>query len=159
MKNKTETRFTGNWVSPTVHVTKNGVFAPRRKVLTNGIEHYKLAMLDHIVRDLRSGYEVRLTDSDGNDVLRLFPFMDTHCKEMSVVAQSMQGLRKCISDIKPKIVRVKPNETEVVNAKHVAEITEECHTKRGERIWVTPDQMVECPKCGFEFRIGRPEGK
>ena len=157
MDKKQETRYTGCWK---VEVRSKGHgYAPRRKVVTEKETlRYEIRDLDDIMADLRAGHEVRLTYRD-QDCIRLFPLMDTRCKGMNVIAQSMGYFRDCLSDIKPKIIKVSRKECKEIEATDVNQMTERAHLQRAERTWVTPDTVVACPKCGFEFRIGRPAGK
>ena len=146
-------RYGGEWM---VEITKDGRRnAPSRKVVTERETlRYQLKQFGGIMDDLRAGHEVRLAFG-GMDCVRLFPLMDTKCESMKVVAETMGDFRNCLKDIRPKLFRVTRSEAREVGKRDVAALAEEARDRRRERVWVTPDAMVECPRCGFAFRVGR----
>ena len=162
---KTETRYTGDWK---VFVKKSGDHITR-KVVTKGVRKvYCFKTLFELEHDLREGYEVRLTfdNNVGNQVecVRLIPMMKPDCSGMYVSAQPMGELCSTLKDIKPKLIRRaqggthEPSEISASAAKKIwSDVAGKRNEHRGEkREWVTPDTVVECPKCGYEFRVGRP---
>ena len=115
-----------------------------RKVLTKGEYRVELPYYADIGGALRKGYEVRLT-IDGKDVVRLFPLVEQDMKTMVVSAQTMGKFRTdTYVGKKTRIVR-KSGEMSVEEAKNLND----------EYVHVSPDTMVECPKCGHRFRVGK----
>ena len=109
---------------------------------------------DFTKRKLRQGYEVILTDRDGHNVLRLFPCMNTDFTEMYVSAQTLGDFRhKTLEGIKWHTTYYgfarSNNEVRELN-----EDEREANAKR-KFIEVTPDTIINCPKCGTEIRVGR----
>ena len=76
-------------------------------------------------------------------------------KKIELVARVAKDspLGGCLADKKPIIVHCgrQLDETEA------DELVSEAREKDKKRVSVTPDMMVTCPKCGFEFRVGRKE--
>ncbi len=146
----------GNW-DPEVTIQRDGARhrALRRKVVTKGIVHVRAAkILEGIVRNLRKGYEVRLTDNAENDAIRIFPIASKDCRRMYVRTQAMGGLCEVLKD-KTLVVT---HGGEQLSERETERIVNEQHERYEEdrRLHVTPDTMVTCPNCGTEFRVGRP---
>ena len=162
---KSETRFTGDWE---VGVVKRGN-SIRRKVVTKGVRKvYCFKTLFELEHDLREGNEVRLTFANdcGNEIdcVRLIPMMKTDFSGMYVCAQTMGELCDSLKGIKTKLIRraqAGKHEPREISASQANKMWREANDKRNEesrekREWVSPDTVVECPKCGYEFRVGRP---
>ena len=167
MSRKTTTtgqaRFAGaNWDSDnmTVRLRSNGDRV-KRKVLTRGVTCITLneGTFRDIMHYLRFGNEVRLMFPGMLDAIRLFPCMDQKREKMSVIAQTMGDFREVLADKKVRLV----HKGKEVSRKYLGEMEKHAREMRlgqyaraVERAYVTPDTVVECPKCGFEFRVGRP---
>ena len=166
MKKPTTTerpRFAGaNWDDDgmTVRLSGGGEKV-RRKVLTNGVTLIPVdrATANDIIHHLRFGNEVRLIFPEMEDAIRLFPCMDQKRERMSVIAQTMGDFREVLADKKVRLV----HKGKEVSRKYLGEMEKHAREMRlgqyaraVERAHVTPDTVVECPKCGFEFRVGRP---
>ena len=155
-KKSNEPRYEGtNWDEPIVRVRRNGSTRQqvKRKVLTRGIKRIHAFALtkEAIVKYLREGYEVRITDANDKDMIRLFPCMSKDMKKLTITAQTMGEFRECISD---KKVHIYHGGKEL--SKHQAEkMVIEQRERVENRLAVTPDTVVTCPKCGTEFRVGK----
>jgi len=92
---------------------------------------------------VREGYDVTLCEA-----VRFYACV-SRLETPFVAAQTMGNFRRSIAD---KAVRP------VLHGRNVsvARVKELDRQARRERRHVTPDTMVACPKCGFEFRVGRP---
>ena len=158
-----KTRFEGvNWDEPIVNVVKSGRSGQsclKRKVMTRGIMRIRAfaPTKEAIVKCLREGYEVRITDAMDNDIIRLFPCVKTDMKTMFVTAQSMGDFRECIGDKKVRSIHCgkEISDNEVSRLKN--EQTK-AYKEARRRLTVSPDTMVTCPKCGTEFRVGKQLG-
>jgi len=149
----TETRFTAEW-EPEVHLESQGPNRKdmRRKIVNKGIYRIELdEQLEEALDKLRKGYEVRFTRND-EDALRLYEVVDRECKVMTVVAQTMGIYRQLLRHLKLKRfirkgekIKESAARAEIAETKKVAE----------ERVNVSPDSVVKCPKCGNEFRVGK----
>lgn len=160
---KDDARLAGtNWDEPVVRVRRSGTLSSsriRKKVLTRGVYRipFYRATQQEIIKYLRRGYEVRLTDGGESDAIRLFPCMDKNLSSMYVSAQTMGDFRKCIGDKKVKIVHGEKEISKCDAAKMDQEVSE-AHEEIKQRLAVTPDTVVTCPKCGTEFRVGKQLG-
>ena len=109
-----------------------------------------------IKRKLRQGYEVILNDKC-DTILRLFPCMNADFTEMYVSAQTLGDFRhKTLEGIKwhttycgfdrshEELREINKAQREAQNARKFIE--------------VTPDTIIECPKCGTEIRVGKVLG-
>lgn len=118
-----------------------------RKVLTRDNFRVELPFAAKLVETLRRGYEVRFT-VNGEDAIRLFPFVEKDLKTMIVASQTMGNFRKDVFNGKKfKVVR-RSKEISTDEAKKFIETVE-----------VTPNMMVTCPGCGLTFRVGRKNVK
>ena len=158
-----KTRFEGaNWDEPIVNVVKGGRSGQsclKRKVMTRGIMRVHAFALtkEAIVKYLREGYEVRITDANDKDMIRLFPCMSVGHMKLEVTAQTMGEFRECIADKKVRVVHC----GEEISKAQFEKLNDEQRAKYDEAknfIGVTPDIMVTCPKCGTEFRVGKQLG-
>ncbi len=157
--NTDNARFTcDNW-DPEVKIRRNGrKFSDvKRKVVTRGIVHVRAArILEGIVKNLRKGYEVRLTDGSENDAIRIFPIASTDCRRMYVRTQAMGELCDVLKD---KQIVVTHGGEQLSQGETVQMIDEQQakHERYEEdtKLSVVPDLMVTCPNCGTEFRVGR----
>jgi len=156
---KAEARYEGvNWDSewkPTARMKCNGDNGPKRKVLTKGVKELALCDTFRVIKSwIRQGYEVRLRDG-GDAFLRIFPVLGTDLKTMYAACKSMAPLSGCLADKKARVVF---RGREYSNPEDAAAAYDETRHGRGEG-WdldeVTPDTVVECPKCGSRFRVGR----
>ena len=153
-----DTRYTAEW-EPIAKVRKHdkqhGTL--KRKVLTRGVKEYvNYNLLRQLIFDLRSGYEVRLCNGNGEAFLRIFPVLGKDCKRLFAASQAMEPLSQSLGGIKPKIHHggraIRAGETEdMVRKAHVAYAKSKAFTVPE----VTPDTMVTCPNCGTTFRVGR----
>lgn len=159
--NANETRLEGaNWDEPVVKVRRNGNHGDvKRKVLTKGVKLLNVGAVMKQVKELmRQGYEVRLADDYGMEAVRLFPLATPDCKSMYAAAQTMGTFRQCLIG---KKLRVRHGGHEIKSSEAAALVKEAAVRKEVNdmRLWVTADTVVKCPKCGTEFRVGRPNNK
>ena len=150
-------RFEGaNWDEPEVKVTRSGGKGIERKVLTVGTMTIDAtALLGKIEKLMRQGNEVRLTRR-GQDALRFVPLADLECRKIEPRAFFMGDMARMLDDKKLRITRLgaeipQSDVQRIVN--RARELGRETAKRRRH---VTPDTMVNCPKCGFQFRVGRP---
>ena len=135
---------------------------PARKVITRGRARVGLTRQQsaEIVKKLASGMEVRLSIG-GEDAVRLYPCADTDFKTMFVASEAMGGFRR-----EPYLGRHlafmtrhgarRIGDDEIAERVARAECGAECGADENEeREHVTPDTVVTCPKCGYEFRVGK----
>ena len=137
---------------------------PARKVVTKGIEYVTIPTnIGRICDHLRKGYEVRLrfAGGDGKDSIRLFPFMAQDLKHMEVKADTMGSFRTdTLADKKAVFALVGKQVSQAKIEEFVAEKSSETPIGKwkggeSEQDYVTPDMMVTCPRCGYNFRVGR----
>ena len=144
--------------------------SPARKVVTKGIHKLLLGVEHRRITDLlRRGYEVRLEFAgSGQDAIRLFPIMTQDLKHMEVKADTMGSFKTdTLADKKAVFARMGKDVSR-------AEIEDYDATKKSEtpvgkwkpgmggeseQDYVTPDMMVTCPNCGYNFRVGRKNNK
>jgi len=144
----------GEWEAE-VATRKQGRFnnTLRRKVATRGIKHISVGrLLGEVARYLRRGYEVRLVDGKQKSAVRFYPCLDKEYKAMFVSAQTMGDFRHSINDIKFRV----SNKGKELDVEQSVEDYERKREQTSRTLaCVTPDMTVECPQCGFEFRIGK----
>ena len=162
MKNETETRFTADWVADVKVETGGITHIPTRKVLTKSTKQIQLSKSQavNIADSLQKGCEVRLT-AFGKEAIRLYPCLDKDYKAMFVAAQSMGDFRSgTYNGIKFKIAKRHRKSERDWTPEDFRELSKKTNKERNRRIYhsVTPDTMVTCPECGFEFRVGKPMG-
>lgn len=146
-----------NWDKPTVKVTAKGKGrTPARKVVTNGVVRFRIdSALTFARQNLRLGKEVRFTEY-GEDAIRLIPVMDTAFDKILVCAQTMSDFREgTLADKFARFTR-RGNEVSEEAIKVFAKSKKaEASVSGGDGEAVTPDTMVQCPNCGYRFRVGR----
>lgn len=154
-----EPRVEGEWDAEVRIARKKDTThkAMRRKVKTN--KKYKIhASFAEVKEKLRQGYEVVLADLKGNDVLRLFPCMNTDFTEMYVSAQTLGDFRhKTLEGIKWHTT-YHGSDRSNDEVREMNDYERQANTKR-KFIEVTPDTVIECPKCGTEIRVGKALAK
>jgi hypothetical protein len=128
---------------------------PARKVLTKGVAKVKLTsgQMSNITKMLGSGMEVRL-DFGGDDAIRLYPCAAPDFKTMFVAADTMGEFRHAVYRGK-NIAFTSRRGRRKVSRDEVAERVERVERARQERVHVTPETVVACPKCSFEFKVGK----
>ena len=148
-----------NWDKPIrVNVKSKGRGRfPARKVITEGITVLEVGIeLADVCNLLNQGQEVRLRfKGEENPAIRLFPLADTDLS-VSVCAATMGTFRT--DTLAGKKVELRKNGKSIsVNnlAAFATEKLAEIPSRRQDVESVTPDMMVECPKCGYSFRVGR----
>ena len=145
-----------NWDGPTVKVKSKGRgVLPARKVVTRGVVRIGATQLLHDVRvSLRRGVEVRLVENR-EDAVRFIPLMDSKKTDKMLVNAKAMGdfCERTLSDKKARFMQY-GKEVSVEEVKAYVE-RKKSETHNCECDFVTPDTMVECPKCGYSFRVGR----
>ncbi len=128
---------------------------PARKVLTRGTAQIALTQgqVSRIMEMLGSGMEVRLAIG-GEDALRLFPCASPDFKTMFVAAEAMGEFRHAPYRGRRLAFTSRRGERDIPEDE-VRERVERVEQARAERVHVTPETVVECPKCGFEFKVGK----
>lgn len=128
---------------------------PARKVITRGVAKVELTgrQAERIAKMLASGMEVRLA-MGGEEAIRLFPCAATDFRTMFVAAETMGGFRheayrgrSLAFTSRRGARRVGRDEVDGRVGRTLAE--------RDGRVHVSPDTVVACPRCGFEFRVGK----
>lgn len=109
-----------------------------------------LYIVREISRIVRAGYEVRLGEDNENGI-RFYPLMNAACNGMVLIAQTIGDYRDSLHGAKYEIYQG-GNEIDSDEAK---ERVAENRVRVGAFKSVTPDTMVECPKCGAKFRVGQ----
>ena len=160
MNTKQETRVDcSNW-DPVTNVKKSGNSGHLpRKLVGRGVAVISNRTTDALLRKIeenaRMGIETRLAYSDGKWGVRFIQMVGSDLKRIEVVAKVSKDspLGTCLADKKPILV----HRGRQLDDREAAELVKEARAKRKDRVCVTPDTMVKCPKCGFEFRVGRKE--
>ena len=164
---KTETRYVGEWET---HIAKRGDHITRKVASTGNVEYVLPAGAEEsFIRMMREGKEITLCfrsrNGDAKPLVRFYAVMKTDFSGMYVSAQTLGEFRTdTLEGIKSKIIHRtqtgdhKPHE---ISAKEANGMWRDINDKvrndaREKREWVSPDTVVECPKCGYEFRVGRP---
>ena len=132
---------------------------PARKVITKGVAKVELtkAQTERIAKMLGSGMEVRLAVG-GEDAVRLYPCAATDFKTMFVAAETMGEFRHAAYRGR-HLSFTSRRGARRVSRDDVAARAERVRDARRERAQVTPDTMVECPSCGYTFRVGVRQGE
>jgi len=146
-----------DWVAD-VRSTRRGKRADtERKVKTAGTKRMDISdVIDDARQYLRNGYEVRFACGERGDAIRLYPCLDANFSQMFAAAQTMGALRSCIGDIPFRIVRRDGMDVEGAKEEREQAQKEAAALRKAS---VTPDTMVTCPACGFEFRVGRKQAQ
>lgn len=128
---------------------------PARKVLTKGVAKVKLTsgQMSNITKMLGSGMEVRL-DFGGDAAIRLYPCAAPDFKTMFVAADTMGEFRHAVYRGK-NLAFTSRRGRRSVSREEVEERVGRVEAARRERSHVSPEVVVECPKCGFEFKVGK----
>ena len=147
-----------NWDKPEIRTqrqsTSHGTL--QRKVLTTGKAVIAAPkVLADAVKFLRQGKIVELSDCTGKSCIMLVPIASADCKSIFVAAKAMTPLSQCMADKKPVVVKGKGKNFKAVSHVEVQDLVEEQAERYQERISVSPDTVVQCPQCGFEFRVGK----
>ena len=143
------------WDRPSVKYNSKGRGAvPRRKVVTTGTVRIRMpgSMAETLTRHLRQGKEVHFTGG-GEALFRAFPLASVDGRRIYAGMQAMKALSDRLADKRPVLLHGG-------KVRSQREYDEMAARKRGERTAeVTPDTMVECPSCGFTFRVGARQGE
>ena len=154
-----EKRFAcDNWDKPEIRTKRRGTdhSTLKRKVITTGKAVIPAPYtIDQAVKYLRQGNIVELSDGSGQSFIMLVPIASADCKSILVAAKAMTPLSQCMTDKKPVVVQGKGKSRKDVSQDEVQKLVEEQAERFEQRISVTPDTVVACPKCGFEFRVGK----
>ena len=154
-----------NWDGVVPIAISKGHDKMSRKVLTRSVltshdlgtmhRAYVESVLGTIVDLLRSGFEYRMLDEDGNAALRLFPCVEKDMKTVFIAAQTMGEFRKELNDkeVAPFVKGCLASKSEA------REMLDAANKTRSRRITsVTPDIIVTCDGCGKEIRVGKKLG-
>lgn len=157
-----------NWdeAVPTMVCREHGANASR-KVLTRGVirscemnagafeEECAAVALRLVAEALRSGYEYRMCDDEGEDAVRFIPMVAKDMKTVYICAETMGAFR---AELKDKIV-TPFYRGEPVSSRRASDLLANKmaldRKYHSERKTVTPDTVVECPECGCEIRVGK----
>ena len=128
---------------------------PARKVLTRGVAKVKLTkgQMGSIAKMLGSGMEVRL-DFGGEDAIRLYPCAAADFRTMFVAADTMGEFRHAVYRGR-RLAFTSRRGRRAISPEEVEERVGRAETARQERARVTPESVVACPRCGFEFKVGK----
>lgn len=135
-----------------------------RKVITKGVinswnnpmvANDDAAVLTRILDYVRAGYEYRMIDENGEEALRFIPVVEKDMKTVSLVAQTMGSFRKALNDKEVKPFYRGEEVTRTKAAKLIEDEAEKGREYQRNRVNVSPDTLVTCPKCGTEFRVGK----
>lgn len=158
-QNALETRIAcTNWDEETpVALKANGRGKlPARKVLTNGIVKIALnrSQAERIATMLSCGYEVRLT-VNGEEAIRMYPCAKSDFKTMTLSCQAMGEFGNAIYRGR-KLTFTSRRGHRRVEREEVDERLERARREAADkREHVTPETVVSCPQCGYEFRVGK----
>jgi len=151
-----ELRITADWPNPRIKVRRANIkknATLQRKVITKGIVNLDLGELfGKIEMLLRAGYEVRCNES-----IRLFPMSYSDLRGMYVGAATIGVFHTRPYDgIHPTTFY----RGQKVNGPKMAEEQRRRHEDYLEHIHndvveVTPDMIVECPRCSLHIRVGK----
>lgn len=151
-RKSTELAKTVNWDEAVpFHTLRNGKYhAPNVMAVTKGVKRFPAdELFEAIIADLRRGYECRLTNAD-EDAIRLYPMTFSDSGKVAVVGATMKGgLRSCLESRRTVMYR---RGHEMSRRSYQREISK-IRQNRRELVGVTPDTTVNCPKCGFRFRV------
>ena len=128
---------------------------PARKVLTKGVAKVELTkgQMSRITKMLGSGMEVRL-DFGGGGAIRLYPCAAADFRTMFVAADTMGEFRHAVYRGR-NLAFTSRRGRRSVGSEEIAERVGRVERARRERVHVTPETVVACPECGFEFKVGK----
>lgn len=158
-QNALETRIAcTNWDEETpVALKANGRGRlPARKVITNGVVKIALnrSQAERIATMLGCGYEVRLT-VNGEEAIRMYPCAKSDFKTMALTCQAMGEFGNAIYRGR-KLTFTSRRGHRRIERDEVDERVERAKREAADmREHVTPDSVVTCPQCGYEFRVGK----
>ena len=140
---------------PVATWTKGCGRKPARKVLTKGVAKVELtkAQTERIAKMLGSGMEVRLAVG-GEDAVRLYPCAATDFKTMFVAAETIGEFRHAAYRGRHLSFTSRNGARNVGEDEIEERVSRACRTG-GNRAHVSPEKLVRCPKCGFEFKVGK----
>ena len=145
-----------NWDEevPVATWTKGRRRTPARKVLTKGVAKVELtkAQTARIARMLGMGMEVRLAAA-GEDAIRLYPCAATDFRTMFVAAETMGEFRHAVYRNRSLAFTSRKGRRRV-DEEEIAERVVRAG-RDDARAHVSPETVVRCPKCGFEFKVGK----
>ena len=138
--------------------TKGRARKPARKVLTRGVANVAMtkSQMSRIAKMLGSGMEVRL-GFGGEDAIRLYPCAATDFRTMFVAADTMGEFRHAPYRGRD-IAFTSRRGRRAIGRDEVEERVGRVEQARRERVRVSPETVVSCPKCGFEFKVGKSLG-
>ena len=128
---------------------------PARKVITKGVAKVELtkAQTERIAKMLGSGMEVRLAIG-GEDAIRLYPCAATDFKTMFVAAETMGEFRHAAYRGRHLSFTSRNGRRKVEEDEIEERVSRACRIAAG-RAHVSPASVVRCPRCGFEFKVGK----
>ena len=159
-----QTRLTADWGSPIIRATHHAGKVPERKVVTNGRMELLLndSQVRYLTKYLRQGCEVTLTTRDARPVCRFFPLSSVDMSRIYVAALCLQPFSvDTLADKRPVACRFGSggrHELQSTLATQEARDRFVAESRSAKLEEVTPDMVVECPRCGFEFRVGKKRG-
>ena len=135
--------------------TKGRARKPARKVLTTGVAKVALTkgQMSRIAKMLGSGMEVRL-GFGGEDAIRLYPCAATDFRTMFVAADTMGEFRRAAYRGR-HLAFTSRRGRRAVSRDEVEDRVGRVEQARQNRVHVSPETVVACPKCGFEFKVGK----
>lgn len=153
-------RLTANWDEPVVRAVSHGSRTPDRKVVTNGRTEILLPaqIASRLVAELRQGREVVFAARGKGGICRFYPLASTDMSRIFVAAQCIKPFSAdTLADKWPKAIKLKAgtnqHRVQVEKVLGTQEERDEFVKEHKRVVEVTPSMMVECPKCGFEFRV------
>ena len=145
------TKAKPDWEEVTVRIQRHGKrrTLSRKIVSDEPILRFPVFQLDDILMNMRDcPIEIRLTTSDGQDAIRLFPCLTSDLKSSIIVAQTMGEFRRGITSKRIRFT----HRGEAISRKEVERMSRRA---KEEPPHVTPDAMTTCPTCGTIFRVGK----
>ena len=129
---------------------------PARKVLTKGVVKIALnrPLAERIATMLGCGYEVQLT-VNSKEAFRMYPCAKSDFKSMFLRCQAMGEFGEAIYRGR-KLTFTSRRGYRRIEREEVDERVERAKREAADkREHVTPDSVVTCPQCGYEFRVGK----
>ena len=128
-----------------------------------------LAVFDTIAKLMLEGYDVRITDR-----CRFYACVNKSRSQLEVAVQAMGRFRQAMAETPFAFVSKGENLCEAVlrrrsvaqarmreekkakaKAKSKGVKRQECRSEAPKRDHVTPETVVTCPRCGYEFKVGK----